>query len=103
MNQEKPAANRETNKPNSFEDNFARLEAVVRQLESGQLTLDRSVELFEEGMSLSKKCSEMLNQAELRISKLRTDYGLPAIDPNNSSTPANPAASENEDLEKLPW
>ena len=75
----------------------------MRQLESGQLPLDKSVELFEEGMALSKTCSEMLNQAELRISKLRSDYGLPANNPNNISTTANPTASENEDLEKLPW
>lgn len=91
-----------TDKPNSFEDAFTRLEAVVRQLESGQLSLDKSVELFEEGMSLSKTCSEMLNKAELKISKLREDYGLPNSGAPNPSHSANPTASDDE-LEKLPW
>lgn len=57
--------------PASFEDAFTRLEAVVRRLESGQMTLDQSTELFEEGMKLAKDCTEMLNSAELKIKRLQ--------------------------------
>ena len=57
--------------PTSFEDAFTRLEAVVRRLESGQMTLDQSTELFEEGMKLAKDCTEMLNSAELKIKRLQ--------------------------------
>ncbi len=57
--------------PESFEDAFTRLETVVRQLESGQMTLDQSTELFEEGMHLAKHCTELLNNAEMKINRLQ--------------------------------
>ena len=57
--------------PASFEDAFTRLESVVRRLESGQMSLDQSTELFEEGMKLAKSCTEMLNGAELKIKRLQ--------------------------------
>lgn len=57
--------------PVSFEDAFTRLESVVRRLESGQMSLDQSTELFEEGMKLAKSCTEMLNSAELKIKRLQ--------------------------------
>ncbi len=57
--------------PASFEDAFTRLESVVRRLESGQMTLDQSTALFEEGMNLAKECTEMLNNAELKVKRLQ--------------------------------
>ncbi len=57
--------------PSSFEDAFTRLESVVRRLESGQMSLDQSTALFEEGMKLAKDCTEMLNGAELKIKRLQ--------------------------------
>lgn len=57
--------------PTSFEDAFTRLESVVRRLESGQMSLDQSTALFEEGMQLAKTCTEMLNGAELKIKRLQ--------------------------------
>ncbi len=57
--------------PTSFEDAFTRLESVVRRLESGQMSLDQSTALFEEGMQLAKACTEMLNGAELKIKRLQ--------------------------------
>ena len=84
--------------PNSFEDTYKQLETVVRQLESGNLSLDKSMELFEEGMKLSKSCSEMLRNAELKISNLRDEYGLsPGNAKNDDSTTAD------SDLASLPW
>ena len=55
---------------NNFESNMERLEKVVSELENSNLTLDESVKKFEEGIELSKKCNEMLQQAEKRITIL---------------------------------
>ena len=57
--------------PMNFEDAFTRLESVVRRLESGQMSLDQSTALFEEGMQLAKICTEMLNGAEMKIKRLQ--------------------------------
>ncbi len=65
------ADNTNAEEPVSFEDAFTRLESVVRRLESGQMSLDQSTELFEEGMKLAKSCTEMLNSAELKIKRLQ--------------------------------
>ena len=54
--------------PNApFESSLERLEAIVKELESGQATLERSLELFEEGMKLSEACRGQLDAAEKRI------------------------------------
>ncbi len=54
----------------SFEQLFRELEETVAKLEAGDLALDESLALFERGMELSKKCGELLDQAELRIKQL---------------------------------
>lgn len=59
----------------SFEQALDRLHETVQSLEAGGLTLADSTRLFEEGMKLARLCSEMLASAELRISRIRTDYG----------------------------
>ena len=48
----------------SFEEAVQRLEQIVRQLETGNAPLDRSLELYEEGISLVKKCTSELKNAE---------------------------------------
>jgi exodeoxyribonuclease VII small subunit len=53
-----------------FEEQLTQLETVVERLERGDLTLDESVRLFEEGMKLSHACKEQLEQAEGRIQVL---------------------------------
>ena len=50
-----------------FETALKRLEEIVKKLESGDLTLDSSLELFEEGIGLSRLCHEKLGQAERRV------------------------------------
>ena len=50
-----------------FEEAIQRLSEVVRLLESGEVPLDESIALFEEGMKLSKKCTELLEQAEQKV------------------------------------
>jgi len=53
-----------------FEKHLTQLETVVERLERGDLTLDESVRLFEEGMKLSQACKDELEQAEGRIQVL---------------------------------
>ena len=54
----------------NFEENMEQLEKVVQELENGKLNLDDSIKKFEEGMNLSKKCNEILEQAEKKITVL---------------------------------
>ncbi len=57
----------EQKKDMSFEEALARLEAIVRMLESGGAALDESLSVFEEGISLVKMCNEKLESAEQKI------------------------------------
>ena len=54
----------------SFEDTMKQLEEIASELESGKLNLDESVKKFEEGIKLAKKCNEILEKAEKKISIL---------------------------------
>jgi exodeoxyribonuclease VII small subunit len=58
----------------TFEALYARLEEAVSKLEKGGLTLDESLALYEEGVQLAKRCQEMLQQAELRITRLQESF-----------------------------
>jgi exodeoxyribonuclease VII small subunit len=58
-----------TQSPN-FETQLASLERIVRDLERGDLPLEQSLELFEQGVRLSRECQERLNEAERRIEVL---------------------------------
>lgn len=57
-------------KEENFEEMMKKLEEISKELEVGNLSLDESVKKFEEGMEISKKCSDVLNKAEKRISIL---------------------------------
>ncbi len=54
----------------TFEQAIQRLEQIVADLENGDVALEESIKLFEEGMQLAKFCMEKLNQAEKRLMKL---------------------------------
>jgi len=54
----------------SFETSLDELEKVVKELESGDLSLDRSLELFSRGMQLSESCRKQLEDAETRVEML---------------------------------
>jgi exodeoxyribonuclease VII small subunit len=54
----------------NFEISMQRLEEIVNQLDSGKLSLEESIKIFEEGIELSKFCSDKLNQAEKKIKTL---------------------------------
>lgn len=60
----------------AFEETLSALELVVEHLERGRLTLDESIAWYEAGLGLMRRCSHLLEQAELRISAL--DAEIPA-------------------------
>ena len=69
-------------KPKNFETSLEDLERIVRELEQGELTLEKSLELFEQGVKLSRECQERLTQAERRIEILmRDNQGRAAVRP----------------------
>jgi exodeoxyribonuclease VII small subunit len=57
----------EAQKKPDFERSLARLEEVVRKLESPQLSLDEAMKLFEEGVALSRECQKQLEEAEGKV------------------------------------
>ena len=72
--------------PNSTAPNFEtalkRLEEIVRKLEGGELPLDSALELFEEGIRLSRFCNTTLEVAERRVETLlKSDSGQPRAVP----------------------
>ena len=64
----------------NFEASLAALEKIVRELERGDLPLEESLKLFEQGVKLSRECQERLNQAERRVEMLLRDTeGRPVL------------------------
>ena len=56
-----------------FEKALGELEGIVKQLEAGNLALDKSLALFEHGVQLARACKEKLAEAELKVSQLVKD------------------------------
>ena len=56
-----------------FEDALQRLEQIVDQLETGDLPLEDSLKVFEEGVALARRCGKYLEEAEKRIEVLTKD------------------------------
>jgi len=65
----------------SFEEAFTRLEETVRRLEAGNLSLEESIALFEEGMRLAQVCNARLDEAELRVRQLVADPAGYTLEP----------------------
>jgi len=53
-----------------FEEAMKQLEETVKKLESGETTLDEAMELFEKGVGLSRTCQKLLQEAQLKVTKL---------------------------------
>ncbi len=72
----------------TFEDSLQKLEMIVAQLEDGELSLEESLKLFEDGIKLSRECQERLSKAERRIEVLLKDENdipiLKSIDEDGS-------------------
>ncbi len=72
-----------------FEKAFATLEEIVRRLEGGELPLEEALALYERGMALAQHCQSLLDQAELRVTRLTEEAG--------------PPPGEEEETEELPF
>ena len=84
--------------PENFEAQLASLERIVRELERGDLPLERSLELFEQGVRLSRECQERLNEAERRIEVLlRGPDGTPLVAPFGAGVGEEEAAGGDDD------
>jgi exodeoxyribonuclease VII small subunit len=83
-------------KAKSFEESLSSLERIVKQLESGELPLERALELFEEGVILARHCQSQLEEAERKVELLLRERGEIKVIPfelpkesqaDNSSSP----------------
>jgi exodeoxyribonuclease VII small subunit len=66
--------------PPSFEDSLKKLEAIVEKMESGDLKLEDSLKLFEEGMKLTKECNVRLTEIEKKVKLLLKNASAKAKD-----------------------
>ncbi len=64
------ASPRKGSRPRDFEEALTRLETIVKSLEGGDLSLEESLRLFEEGVSLTRLCAGKLEEAQRRIDVL---------------------------------
>lgn len=75
----------------TFEQAIKQLEQIVQDLESGDMPLEKAVKTFEEGIQLSKFCSEKLDETEKRITILMQD--------TDGQLSEKPFGGENDDLD----
>ena len=61
-------------KDKSFEVNLKKLEAIVDKLESGDIGLEESVKLYEDGMKIKKICDKKLKDIEMQIKKIKIEH-----------------------------
>ena len=59
-------------KNQSFEESIGRLEQIVRAMERGDVALEESLKLFQEGTDLVRQCGQLLDDAELQVKKIMT-------------------------------
>jgi exodeoxyribonuclease VII small subunit len=63
----------------SFEKAFGELETTVQHLETGDLTLEEAIALYQRGMGLARRCNEALDAAELQVQQLNLAGGQPQL------------------------
>lgn len=63
----------------SFEAAYDELESIVARLETGELSLEESVMMFERGRKLSEHCQAILDKAELRVNQITDDGEIEAL------------------------
>ncbi|HZF39017.1 MAG TPA: exodeoxyribonuclease VII small subunit [Blastocatellia bacterium] len=85
--------NKNKGQEQSFESSLASLERIVANLESGDLPLERALELFEEGVALARRCQTQLGDAERKVEMLLRERGEIKVVPFEASkdAPAGPA------------
>jgi exodeoxyribonuclease VII small subunit len=72
----------------SFESSLASLERIVANLESGEMSLERALELFEEGVALARRCQTQLGEAERKVEVLLRERGEIKVAPFEASKDA---------------
>jgi len=75
MSEQAPKAPAKADAPLPFESGLQELETIVREMESGELPLERALELFERGVKLSDACRKQLEEAETRVEILMKRAG----------------------------
>jgi exodeoxyribonuclease VII small subunit len=84
-------------KSNEFEKAFQHLETIVKRLESEEMPLDESLQLFEEGIRLSRFCNQKLEEVEKKIELILADAkGQPRIEPFESEELDEPSEVRSE-------
>lgn len=75
------------NETMSFEAQMARLEQIVRAMERGDVPLDESLKLFQEGTELVRSCGKLLDEAQLQVKKVMTAAdGSPVLEDFNDES-----------------
>jgi exodeoxyribonuclease VII small subunit len=69
----------------TLEEALERLDRIARSLESGEVELQESLELYEEGIRLVRLAEESLRAAELRVERLNADGGVTPLEPESGS------------------
>lgn len=73
----------------TFEQIYQRLEEAVAKLEAGGLSLDDALALYEEGMTLARRCQEILDGAELKVTRLKEAFAAYSA-PQEPEEPGEP-------------
>lgn len=83
---------KETDGKKNFEQSMQDLEKIVKELEAGDLSLEKALKRFEEGMTLSQQCSQMLDETEKRVGQLiKNSEGLFSEQPFDNEKPESDA------------
>ena len=75
-------------KNHTFEENMQRLEIIVRAMERGDVALEESLKLFQEGTQLIQSCAKLLDEAELQVRKITTGADGSPVEEAFSDEPA---------------
>jgi exodeoxyribonuclease VII small subunit len=88
-------------KAETFETLYARLEERVGKLEQGGLSLEEAIAIYEEGMTLARRCQEQLDAADLKITKLKESFAAMPAPQRSSEEEAPPEEYEYVEGEDL--
>jgi exodeoxyribonuclease VII small subunit len=86
--------NKNKGQEQSFESSLASLERIVAHLESGDLPLERALELFEEGVALARRCQSQLGDAERKVEMLLRERGEIKVTPFETQKDSQAGAAE---------
>lgn len=93
------AASKVPPEPINIEESLDRLEAVVKEIEGGVDSLDKALELFEEGMMLAGRCRKRLAEAEARVERLITEASSERFEAYDQAQPAAEEDGDDEDAD----